>query len=138
MTLSGLFNAFDGVASQEGRVLIITINYIERLDDALIRPGRVDRKVEFRLAGKNVIGRLFRIVFKKSDGMANEIIEKLAADFVGQVPESEFSPVKLLSLLIQYRLSPADAVANMQGWMARLRKKRRVKLKREDFWVRHE
>ncbi|KAL8373114.1 hypothetical protein RB599_000364 [Gaeumannomyces hyphopodioides] len=132
VTLSEPLNALDGVASQEGRVLIMTTNYIERLDDALIRPGRVDRKVEFRLAGKDIVGRLFRIVFKNSNGMANETAEKLAADFVGQVPESEFSPAELLSLLIQHRLSPADAVANVQGWMARLREERRTKLKRED------
>jgi chaperone BCS1 len=37
VTLSGLLNALDGVGSQEGRLLIMTTNYIERLDDALIR-----------------------------------------------------------------------------------------------------
>src|SRR6266704_796141 len=39
VTLSGLLNALDGVGSQEGRLLIMTTNYIERLDDALIQPG---------------------------------------------------------------------------------------------------
>ena len=44
LTLSGLLNALDGVASAEGRIVIMTTNYLERLDPALIRPGRVDMK----------------------------------------------------------------------------------------------
>merc|ERR1712112_71245 len=42
LTFSGLLNAIDGVTSTEGRVLFMTTNYMERLDPALIRPGRVD------------------------------------------------------------------------------------------------
>lgn len=44
VTLSGLLNVLDGVSSQEGRILIMTTNYIEHLDEALIRPGRSDKK----------------------------------------------------------------------------------------------
>merc|ERR1711915_1128015 len=42
LTFSGLLNAIDGVTSTEGRIMFMTTNYIERLDPALIRPGRVD------------------------------------------------------------------------------------------------
>ncbi|OJD12142.1 hypothetical protein AJ78_07213 [Emergomyces pasteurianus Ep9510] len=42
VSLSALLNALNGVSSQEGRLLIMTTNHIERLDDALIRPDRVD------------------------------------------------------------------------------------------------
>lgn len=44
VTLSGLLNALDGVASSEGRIVFMTTNYLDRLDPALIRPGRVDLK----------------------------------------------------------------------------------------------
>ncbi|UJR34175.1 hypothetical protein I4U23_021582 [Adineta vaga] len=44
LTLSGLLNALDGVISTEGRIIFMTTNFIERLDPALIRPGRVDCK----------------------------------------------------------------------------------------------
>lgn len=59
ITMSGLLNAIDGVASQEGRILIMTTNYPENLDDALIRPGRVDMKIEFTLASKQQIREIF-------------------------------------------------------------------------------
>lgn len=42
VTFSGLLNALDGVTSGQERVIFMTTNHIDRLDDALIRPGRVD------------------------------------------------------------------------------------------------
>lgn len=39
---AGLLNALDGITTPDGRILIMTTNYPERLDDALIRPGRAD------------------------------------------------------------------------------------------------
>ena len=42
VTFSGLLNALDGVASAEERIMFLTTNHIDRLDGALVRPGRVD------------------------------------------------------------------------------------------------
>ncbi|KAF2448826.1 BCS1-like ATPase-like protein [Karstenula rhodostoma CBS 690.94] len=50
ISLSGLLNTIDGAASHEGRVLIMTTNHPDKLDPALIRPGRVDLQVIFTLA----------------------------------------------------------------------------------------
>ncbi|ESL10114.1 hypothetical protein TRSC58_02157 [Trypanosoma rangeli SC58] len=49
VSLSALLNAIDGIASSEGRLLIITANDASRLPspDALLRPGRIDRRVAF-------------------------------------------------------------------------------------------
>ena len=47
LTFSGLLNALDGALAQEGRLLFLTTNHPERLDPALVRPGRVDYKLEF-------------------------------------------------------------------------------------------
>ncbi|KAK3698076.1 hypothetical protein LTR37_017125 [Vermiconidia calcicola] len=59
VSLSGLLNAIDGVATHEGRVLIMTTNHPEQLDSALVRPGRVDQRVEFNLTKKAQIKELF-------------------------------------------------------------------------------
>ncbi|CAL5057500.1 unnamed protein product [Urochloa decumbens] len=47
VTLSGLLNFVDGLwsASGEGRIIIFTTNYKERLDQALLRPGRMDMHI---------------------------------------------------------------------------------------------
>jgi len=47
LTFSGLLNGLDGVGNTDGQIFIITTNFIDRLDEALIRSGRVDLKIEF-------------------------------------------------------------------------------------------
>src|SRR5271168_1416440 len=42
ITLSGFLNALDGVVASEERIIFMTTNHPEKLDPALIRPGRVD------------------------------------------------------------------------------------------------
>ncbi|KAF1821292.1 mitochondrial chaperone BCS1 [Dissoconium aciculare CBS 342.82] len=59
VTYSGLLNALDGVASAEERVIFMTTNHIERLDDALIRPGRVDMILHLDHADEWQMGRLW-------------------------------------------------------------------------------
>jgi chaperone BCS1 len=47
MTLSGLLNAVDGLWSccGEEHIIIFTTNHKERLDPALLRPGRMDKQI---------------------------------------------------------------------------------------------
>lgn len=63
ISLSALLNILDGVASQEGRILIMTTNHVEKLDEALIRPGRVDMKIKFDLASTEMITTIFKAIF---------------------------------------------------------------------------
>lgn len=59
ISLAGLLNVIDGVASHEGRVLIMTSNHPEHLDEALTRPGRVDVRIPFSLATHTQIKDIF-------------------------------------------------------------------------------
>ncbi|KAF8636097.1 hypothetical protein AX17_003802 [Amanita inopinata Kibby_2008] len=59
VTMSGLLNVLDGVGSEDGKLFFATTNYIDRLDPALIRPGRIDKKVEYKLATKSQAVALF-------------------------------------------------------------------------------
>lgn len=68
LSLSGLLNILDGVASQEGRVLIMTTNHLEKLDKALIRPGRVDMIVKFDRADEGMTSAIFRAIFAPLEG----------------------------------------------------------------------
>ncbi|MCJ1399499.1 hypothetical protein MMC11_002701 [Xylographa trunciseda] len=59
ITLSGLLNAIDGATAQEGRVLIMTTNDPEALDEALIRPGRIDMQTFFGPVSQKVAEEIF-------------------------------------------------------------------------------
>lgn len=45
LNLSGLLNVLDGVVDSPGRIVVMTTNHVEHLDPALIRPGRIDKKL---------------------------------------------------------------------------------------------
>lgn len=68
LSLSGLLNILDGVASQEGRVLFMTTNHLEKLDKALIRPGRVDMVVKFDYADRDMTIAIFRAIYATLEG----------------------------------------------------------------------
>lgn len=59
VTFSGLLNALDGLSAGEERIAFLTTNHIERLDPALIRPGRVDMIVRIGEATRHQAGEMF-------------------------------------------------------------------------------
>jgi chaperone BCS1 len=52
LSFSGFLNALDGVRSQEGQILFMTTNHKEKLDQALLRPGRADVHVNLNYASE--------------------------------------------------------------------------------------
>merc|ERR1711997_225870 len=61
--LSDLLEAFDGVLEMNGRMMVMTTNHLEKLDPALIRPGRVNLSLEFKRCTKQAIGEFFETFF---------------------------------------------------------------------------
>lgn len=45
LNLTGLLNVLDGVVDSPKRIVIMTTNHVEHLDPALVRPGRIDKKL---------------------------------------------------------------------------------------------
>lgn len=67
VTFSGFLNALDGVASGEERVIFMTTNHLEKLDPALIRPGRVDLSVLVDDANPSQAKRLFKQFYGETE-----------------------------------------------------------------------
>jgi chaperone BCS1 len=93
-------------------------------------------RLEFRLAGKDIITRLFCVVFKASDGDGpgpdqgkrvedNKTVERLAMEFAAKMPKLEFSPAEILSFLVVNKQSPSIAVDNVVQWMTKIREERK-------------
>jgi mitochondrial chaperone BCS1 len=138
ISLSGLLNAIDGVSAQEGRILIMTTNHLEHLDKALIRPGRVDLLMEFKLADLNTAQDLFYGIYSQSDDdephaassilstnlvtpgdppLPKEKLREVALQFSKHIPESTFTPAEIQGYLLLHRQSPLDAVAKVEKWV---------------------
>ena len=60
-TMLELLNQLDGFDSRGDVKVIMATNRIETLDPALIRPGRIDRKIEFPLPDEKTKRRIFNI-----------------------------------------------------------------------------
>lgn len=60
VSLTCLLNCLDGLLANTGILVFMTSNHPDRLDGALIRPGRVDVKKEFGYVEPDQIDKLFR------------------------------------------------------------------------------
>jgi len=67
ISLSGFLNIIDGVASSEGRILVMTTNHIEKLDSAMLRPGRVDLTIHFGRAGLAILKGMFMAIYSTNE-----------------------------------------------------------------------
>ncbi|KAG0636203.1 P-loop containing nucleoside triphosphate hydrolase protein, partial [Tuber brumale] len=122
VSFSGLLNAIDGVASHEGRILIMTTNHRERLDPALIRPGRVDMQIEFGYACKATLAEIFRELYSSVDGIDSATVEEeeeeqykltihqLSERFAEMIPENKFTPAEIQGFLMSYKRAPRFAL----------------------------
>ena len=63
VSYSGFINALDGVAAHEGSVVFLTTNHPQLIDEAAIRSGRVDFRLELGLCDRDQLERMFRKFF---------------------------------------------------------------------------
>lgn len=123
ITLSGLLNAIDGNASQEGRLLILTSNNPDAIDAALTRPGRIDKKIYFgnmnKSAGKSIFMRLIgRSALAHDAVFSMAYIEQCATQFAEKVPAHTFTPAQVQNFLQGCRGDPIKALAEIDAWIA--------------------
>lgn len=78
VSFSGLLNAIDGVAAQEGRALFMTTNHPERLDPALTRAGRADVHAELGLVGPKAARALYLRFFPGEERLADRFEARLS------------------------------------------------------------
>ncbi|KAF7723489.1 hypothetical protein EC973_002000 [Apophysomyces ossiformis] len=114
ITFSGLLNAIDGVAAQEGRILCMTTNHVEKLDPALIRPGRIDVRVHFGNATRKQAYELFT---KFYPALPEAEVVKLASEFAAGIPEGRFSMAHLQGFLMGHKRNPKAAVDLVTTWV---------------------
>ncbi|KAI8681913.1 hypothetical protein NCS55_00444700 [Fusarium keratoplasticum] len=135
ISLSALLNAIDGVASHEGRVLIMTTNKPEALDEALVRPGRIDMQVAFKRASRKQATELFGRMYDGSqpkpeqaetaEGETEHIVavdraeelSSLSEEFGKLIPEEVFSPAEIQEFLLKRKDDPLKALADVAHWI---------------------
>ena len=106
LSFSGFINAIDGVSASTGRILFMTTNHIEKIDPALLRPGRADRIFNFGPATPDMAYRFYLKFFPGEPELASQF----SATY-GKTPPS--SMADLQEHLIRYREDSTGAVTNV-------------------------
>ncbi|TYZ65940.1 hypothetical protein PybrP1_002031 [[Pythium] brassicae (nom. inval.)] len=97
LNLAGVLNVLDGVIDCPGRIVIMTTNHPEKLDPALIRPGRISKKLHMGYMGGAEIQAMIEYYFsaaltpeqserihasvKVARRLSPALIEELCAEF---------------------------------------------------------
>merc|ERR1712061_214835 len=104
LTLASLLEVLDGVMEMEGRMLIITTNYPEKLDKALIRPGRIDLKVHFGpMNGENII-RMYKHFFETDPPASVSSLD---------LPDLKWSPAEVTQVFLNNMNNPEEALKQL-------------------------
>ncbi|XP_074369263.1 AAA-ATPase At3g50940-like [Apium graveolens] len=108
VTLSGLLNFIDGLWSccGEERIIVFTTNHIEKLDPALLRPGRMDMHIHMSYctfsAFKQLAFNYLRILHHSSFAQIEELLKKAditPAEIAGELMKNTDPNVSIRDLL---------------------------------------
>jgi hypothetical protein len=100
--LSFLLNLLDGTLEANGRILIITTNFPERIDRALIRPGRIDMIINFKKCSRSIV-----------QEMANSFFEAQIALPEDATLDGKWSPAEVNQILFRNFENPEQAVRDL-------------------------
>jgi len=91
LSFSGFLNSLDGLGAPDDVVIFMTSNHPERLDPAIMRPGRIDMKVEFKPPDQDVATRYFLTFYPDSKSAA----AKFGASIGDRIAERKISMAQL-------------------------------------------
>mmetsp|Transcript_29248 Transcript_29248/g.58410 ORF Transcript_29248/g.58410 Transcript_29248/m.58410 type:complete len:458 (-) Transcript_29248:95-1468(-) len=113
LTFTGLLNALDGVGSSTGQIIILTTNFREQLDAALIRNGRVDMQVEFKSVDEEQCREMFVAYYPNEEEWAKKFSERV----ISRIEErgDDLASAGLQHFFIVNRKSSAEKAAENYG-----------------------
>jgi SpoVK/Ycf46/Vps4 family AAA+-type ATPase len=90
ITLDDILNLWDGIRETPGRILIISSNHYDKLDPALVRPGRIDITHELSNASHAIISEIYFHLFEKN-------IDKKE---LLKIKDNYYSPAELINMYV--------------------------------------
>jgi len=93
ITLDDILNLWDGIRETPGRIIIISSNKYDKLDAALIRPGRIDISHELSNASHQTIREIFLHLFGEN---INETELKSIKEYL-------YSPAEIINIYVSHK-----------------------------------
>lgn len=108
ISLSFILNTIDGLIETNGRIIIISSNYYDKLDEALVRSGRIDMLLEFKMYTFEIIEQIYfkyyKKYFTKSEKQKLNRISILPCDVVN-IRKKSFDNKDFISNLYKYMIN---------------------------------
>ncbi len=96
LNLSGILNVFDGILESQNRLMIITTNHVEKIDKALIRSGRIDKKIHMGFLDFQNMIKLIKYYY---NNIKDEHIYELEKKFI----LDKYSPADIEGIVSNYK-----------------------------------
>lgn len=77
ISFSGILNTLDGIGRANRQITFMTSNYPDRLDPALVRPGRIDYVIEFTYATEEQKQQMFNKFLPKQGKYLGKFMSKI-------------------------------------------------------------
>jgi chaperone BCS1 len=103
LSFNGLLNALDGVTAQQGRMVFMTTNHLEKLDPALVRPGRCDVHQFIGNATRDQIARMLLRFY-------TDLEPTTARALAVRIDEQALSMARVQEFLVRHRDNAAGAL----------------------------
>jgi Cdc6-like AAA superfamily ATPase len=98
--LGVILNLLDGILETPGRIMIMTTNYPDRLDPALIRPGRIDLMINFKKCTSTDIEEIY-------EGITEMKVNDRLRD---SLPDDFYSPAEITQKIFEHFEDPELAL----------------------------
>lgn len=115
LTFSGVLNALDGISTPvDGHLVIMTTNYVQDLDPSLIRPGRIDKRVNFDYAKEEVLMQMVKHFYEDAtEEQQRQFTQKVVA------AERQFSTAFLCEYFFRcYKFSFEDFLSGFEKYLS--------------------
>jgi hypothetical protein len=106
--LDDLLNLWDGIRENTGRIMIITTNHYDKLDPALIRPGRIDIALNLGNTSRETIAEMYMHYYRS-------VIDPNDYELI---PDRFYSPAEIINIYVSNSTNP-------QGFIERLISKKK-------------
>jgi len=103
LDLGTILNAMDGILETPGRIVIMTSNHPERLDPALIRPGRIDMIIKFDYCNTMEVEEIYKGITGRS----------IPTDVLSRIPPKKYSPAQVTQRIFENFENPEDGIRTL-------------------------
>jgi ABC-type Na+ transport system ATPase subunit NatA len=103
LTMDDLLNLWDGIRENTGRIMIITTNHYNKLDPALVRPGRIDIAIKLDNASLGSINEMYEHYYGKP----------MDRNDLTVIPDRFYSPAEIINFYVSNHENPRGFVERL-------------------------